>query len=108
MIHELRRYQTLPGNLPGLLELLEAKLLPIACRYGTLRGCWTPVSGTMNTVMFLWEYESIEERIAKRAALARDPDWLAIAEEAAGYLIEQQGEFIAPVPFLAEAPCASL
>jgi hypothetical protein len=54
----------------------------------------------MNTVMFLWEYESVEERIAKRAALARDPDWLAIAEEAAGYLIEQQGDFFSPVHFL--------
>ena len=64
------------GTMQTYLKHFEENGLPVISRYATLVGWWYSEFGELNQVIHLWAYESLDERINKRAALYQDPDWL--------------------------------
>lgn len=94
MLFEMRTYEVLPGKAPEFIKFYEAEAIPIITKYLPLAGCWLTESGTLNSVVFLWRYESSEDRTKRRAALAEDPAWPPIFPRILPYLVHQQSVFL--------------
>lgn len=76
MIVEHRTYTFRPGSVAGWLEKYEREGLPIQKRHlNKFLGLFVSEIGTMHTVVFLWAYDNLADREARRATMERDPDW---------------------------------
>jgi hypothetical protein len=76
MFYEMRTYTIQIGKMQTYLKHFEENGLHVISRYTTLVGWWYTEIGELNQVVHIWAYESLDERIKKRAALYQDPDWL--------------------------------
>lgn len=104
MIHELRIYTCLPGQMPRLLKRFETLTLPIWARLGIRHaGFWTTVLGpTHNDLTYLIAWDSLADREAKWAAFMADPEWIAgraQTEEAGQIVANVASSILRPVPF---------
>lgn len=102
MIIDHRTYTLHPLKLAPWLELYETHGLPVQIKHlGPLIGFFTTEIGTLNQVIHLWSFESLEDRSARRAAMAKDPGWHAFLEKNAelGALAHQENKIIVPVSF---------
>ena len=99
MLVEMRTYQITAGKVPEFLALYEKDGLGIITRYAHLRGCWTKESGTLNSIVFCWEYDDYAHRAAQRAKLAADPQWQAFTPKILPYLVHQESVFMTSAPF---------
>lgn len=76
MIHELRTYTLVPGKQAEYLKLLaDVGRKARGDRYGALEGHWYTEFGTLNQVMHVWSYPSLDERAQLRAELAKNEEW---------------------------------
>jgi hypothetical protein len=76
MIYELRTYTTKPGQ--AMVHVKNSGTLGREIRgdnYGKLVGHWVTEIGPLNQSMHMWEYESLNDRAEKRAALAKLDRW---------------------------------
>ena len=76
MIHELRTYTTKPGQ--AMVHVNNSGTLGREIRgdnYGKLVGHWVTEVGPLNQSMHMWEYNDLNERAEKRAALGKLPRW---------------------------------
>ena len=76
MIYELRTYTMQPGKAP--VHAKNAGTIGRAIRgddYGVLIGHWLTEIGPLNQSMHLWAYEDLNDRTAKKAALAENERW---------------------------------
>ena len=76
VIHELRIYQAIPGQLPKLISRFE-QLLPIWARHGIVPiGFWTTLIGhSSNELHYLLAWESLADRESKWTTFQNDPAW---------------------------------
>jgi hypothetical protein len=78
MILEVRTYTAYPGRATQWLEYYEKHGLPVQQKYlGGLVGFFTTDIGAVNQIVHMWKYESLADREARRAAMAKDPAWQA-------------------------------
>lgn len=77
MFVEQRTYVLHTGvRLSDYLEAYETIGLPAQRRIlGGFLGYFVSDIGTLNQLMHLWAYESLDQRDERREALAMDPDW---------------------------------
>jgi hypothetical protein len=75
MINEFRSYRIKVGKLGEYMAAFEEIGLPIIKRHLHLLGFWTSDVGELNHVFHLWEFEDMEQRTARYAALRAEPDW---------------------------------
>ena len=75
MIYEMRTYRLKVGMIPRYLDQFEKIALPIIGRYCTLVGFWVVETGTLNRVVHVWSFESLEHRRAAREQWWKDPEW---------------------------------
>ncbi len=76
MIHELRTYTLVPGTQAQYLKLSsEVGRKARGDKYGKLEGFWSTEFGTLNQVVHLWSFESLNERERLRGELARNEEW---------------------------------
>ena len=75
MFYELRQYDVAPGKLPALLDRFGSFTVGKWKDYGfRLIGFWTPAVGEKsNQVVYMWGWESLEERQEKNRAWRSDP-----------------------------------
>ncbi len=75
MLYELRRYDVAASKLPALVDRFGSFTVHKWKEYGfRLIGFWTPiVSEKSNQVVYIWGWESYEERTKKNAAWRADP-----------------------------------
>ncbi|HJM41700.1 MAG TPA: NIPSNAP family protein [Nitrospinota bacterium] len=76
MIYELRTYTTKPGQ--AMVHVKNSGTLGREIRgdnYGKLVGHWMTEIGPLNQSMHMWEYNDLNERAEKRAALAKLDRW---------------------------------
>lgn len=94
MIHELRIYTCLPGQLGRLKARFENATLAIWDRIGIKPvGFWTTLVGPSNNeLIYLVEWQSLEERERKWAEFAADPEWLEARRKS-----EEAGEIVANI-----------
>ena len=76
MLYELRRYEVAASKLPALVERFGGFTVNKWKEYGfRLIGFWTPVvAEKSNQLVYIWGWESYEERAKKMAAWQADPD----------------------------------
>lgn len=76
MLYELRKYDVAAGKLPALLDRFGSFTVHKWKEYGfRLVGFWTPVvSEKSNQVVYMWAWESYEERTQKNSAWRADPE----------------------------------
>lgn len=102
MIIDLRTYTMVPGRLQAFLTLYQAEGLPVqACHQGQPVGYFVTEIGANNQVVHLWRYDSMGDRETRRAALAKDPGWIAYRAKSAaeGNVQFQENKIIRPTSF---------
>jgi len=99
---DVRTYRTLPARMPAQLELYSKFGYPVQLRYMGEPVIYAAAeSGELNTFHHIWVYESAADREAKRAQMAKDPDWKVYLGEngKAGHIVEQRNVLMTPVAF---------
>jgi len=99
MLTEMRIYTCHAGRAAEFAELYRraglAAQLPIG---GRLEGFYRTDVGDPNRVILIWEYESYEDRAARRAKLAENRGWLAFLEQAAPMVASEENMILSAVP----------
>ena len=104
MIHELRVYRCVPGQLPKLLDRFNTITLKIWERHGIRQaGFWTTVIGESNNELtYLLAWDSLAEREKKWAAFQADPEWntkRAETEKNGPLVAHLKNEILSPTTF---------
>jgi hypothetical protein len=82
MIVDHRTYSFKPGTMGKWLKKYETEGLPLQKRYlGVFMGLYTAETGNVHQVVFMWGYESLADRDARRATMAEDPEWQKFISE---------------------------
>ncbi|KMM85552.1 NIPSNAP protein [Pseudomonas taetrolens] len=82
MYYELRTYTLKPTKLGDWLALYKSAALPVQEEYlGNLIGFFSTEFGEANQVVHIWAYASLDDRIARRTAMAADPRWQAFSRQ---------------------------
>jgi hypothetical protein len=88
MIYELRACTLLPGKRAGTSSS-RAFSRRFAATTTKLEGFWSTEFGTLNQVVHLWTFESLNERERLRGELAKNEEWTK------GYLPQTRGMLLA-------------
>ena len=83
MLYELRKYDVMPGKMPALLDRFGGFTVGKWKEYGFhLVGFWTPhFGGANNQLVYIWGWESVEERMKKMPEWRNSPERKAKWEE---------------------------
>lgn len=102
MVVDHRTYTLRPLKLGKWLALYEQHALPVQLRHlGNLIGFFQTEIGTLNQVVHLWGFDSLDDRQRRRVEMAKDPDWqnfLRLNEELEA-LMHQESKIVVPVSF---------
>lgn len=97
MIVEQRTYTIAPGKVPGFLAAYEEFGLPVHRDiYQRLVGYYVAESGVLNQVVQLWEFDDLEERARRRAAVQADPRWVKYMQQVSGMVLQQESRLLSP------------
>ena len=102
MVVDHRTYTLHPLKLGKWLALYEEYALPVQLRHlGNLIGFFQTEIGTLNQVVHLWGFDSLEERQRRRGEMAKDPAWgeFLRRNEELGALKHQENKIVVPVSF---------
>lgn len=102
MIYEERTYALKAGAVPRWYELYQEKGLEVQKRIlGNLVGYFMTEIGTLNQIVHIWAYDSMDDRAKRRAALYQDAKWLefvaAVGKE--GLIVKMENRILIPAPF---------
>ena len=75
MIYEMRTYDVKPGLLNAYLTLFNEIGMPERNPHNNLVGFWFTETGTLNQVVHIWRWNSLDQRAALRAELMQNPKW---------------------------------
>ena len=102
MIIDHRTYTFRPGTMRGWLAKYETEGLAIQRQYlGEFLGMFTTEIGNLHQVVFMWGYDSLGDREARRAAMEADPRWEQFIQEVwdLGAIEAQDIKMLRPVGF---------
>ena len=99
MIYELRTYTLAPGTQGQYLKnSAEIGRKIRGDKYGKLEGFWSTEFGTLNQVVHLWAFESLNDRERLRGELAKNEDWTkGYLPNTRGALLAQENKILSPV-----------
>lgn len=100
MFYEMRTYTVQPGKLKEYLQYFEQEGLPIISRHATLVGWWYTEIGMLHQLVHIWAWESLDERVKRRAALLEDRDWMErFIAKATPLLVSQESKIMLAASF---------
>ena len=100
MIVEERIYTLHPGKVPEMVRLYGEEGLPLQQRHlGKFIGYFTTESGNLNQVVFMWGFDSLDDRAARRARMAQDPEWQRYLARVVPLLVSQENRILTPASF---------
>jgi hypothetical protein len=100
MIVEERIYTLHPGKVPEMVRLYGEEGLALQQRHlGKFIGYFTTETGNLNQVVFMWGYDSLDDRAARRARMNQDPDWQRYIEKVVHLLVKQENRILTPTSF---------
>lgn len=100
MFVEQRTYTMYPGRLPEYLHLFEAEGFAIYQEtLGRVIGVFSSETGALNQLIVMVAYSDLNERMARRAALARNPDWARYSAKARQMIVTQESRIMLPAAF---------
>ncbi len=103
LIVEQRIYTFHPGKLQEFLLVYEREGRPVQFEYlDRLLGYYVAETGTLNRIVALWGYPSIEARMRQRAALFADPRWIDYLARVRPLMVSQESVLLRPAPFFSE------
>ena len=100
MIVEERIYTLYAGKIPEMMKLYGEEGLPLQQRYlGKFIGYFSTETGNLNQVVFMWGFDSLDDRAARRDRMARDPEWQAYLKKVQPLIMTQENRILKPAPF---------
>jgi hypothetical protein len=99
MIIEKRTYTFHPGKLQEFLAMYEAEGLALHTKYLPMIGYFVSEIGTLNQVITLWGYESMQQRDDLRAKLYADPEWIAFGPKTTSFIQTMETMILRPTSF---------
>ena len=102
MIYEMRTYTVRPLKQADWLALYKEHALPVQLEHlGNLVGFFTTEFGTLNQLVHIWAYESLEDRAARRATMASDPRWaeFSFKNKQLDAIVELKSSILKPTAF---------
>jgi hypothetical protein len=100
MIIEERIYRIQAGRLPEYLAKYQEMGLELQKRVlGNLIGYFTTDIGPLSTLVHLWGYESLDERAARRAALANESAWQDYLRVCTPLIVDMENRILLPTAF---------
>ena len=101
MIVDYRAYTFKPGTVATFMDMFETWGLPIQNRIlgkEAFLGIYRTEIGNVNEVIHLWRYADAAERMAKRALLYADPEFMAYVAKARQLIVSQDVRLLIPSP----------
>ncbi len=82
MFYELRTYTLKPTKLADWLALYHSDALAVQTEHlGQLIGFFTTEIGDVNQVVHIWAWKSLDDRMARRTAMAADSRWMEFSRK---------------------------
>ncbi|MGA0571348.1 NIPSNAP family protein [Variovorax sp. VNK109] len=100
MIVEQRTYTLHPGRLKDYMRLFEDQGFAIYEQIlGNVIGVFATEIGPLNQLVILAGYNDLNDRMARRAALAAHEGWVAYAVQVRPMVVSQETRILVPAPF---------
>ena len=100
MIVEERIYTLHAGKVPEMVKLYGEEGLPLQEKYlGKFIGYFTTETGNLNQVVFMWGFESLHDRTARREKMAKDPAWQGYLKKVQPLILTQENRILRPASF---------
>jgi hypothetical protein len=100
MLYEFRTYRIKAGAMSAYLKLVEEESIEIQKKYlQGLIGYFSSEIGPLNQIVHVWAYPSLDERERRRAKMASDPAWQAVAAKAQALVEEMESKIMRPTNF---------
>jgi hypothetical protein len=100
MIYEMRTYRLKTGTVPAYLKLVEDEGIAVQKGHlGALVGYFFSDIGPLNQIVHVWAYASLDDREARRAALAADPRWQAFLPKIQSLIETMENQILKSAPF---------
>ena len=100
MIVEERIYTLHAGKVPEMVRLYVEEGLPLQQAYlGRFVGYFTTETGNLNQVVFMWGFESLDDRAARRESMAQDPKWQSSLKKVQPLIMTQENRILKPASF---------
>lgn len=100
MIVEQRTYTLHPGAAAQYLKHYQEKGLAVQLPIlGHLVGWFTSEIGTLNQIVHMWAYTSLDDRAARRAKLGAEPAWHEYLALIRPLVVKQESCILLPAPF---------
>lgn len=97
MFVEQRIYTLVPGGTAEYVQVYEACGRAVQERLlGTMLGYYTREIGELNQLVYLWPFESLDERTRRRTALMADPDFKAFRGKIRHLVVKQENSLLLP------------
>ena len=100
MFVEERTYTLYPGKVGDYLRAYEDVGLAVQRQIlGNLLGYFTTEFGTLNQIVHIWGYHTLDERAEKRRRLLENPTWRDYVEVIRPWILNQESRILVPTSF---------
>jgi NIPSNAP len=100
MLLEERTYTLHVGKTAAYLKAYEEVGLEVQrAILGNLIGYFTTEIGTLNQIVHLWGYESMDDRQQRRRKLQEDPAWQSCLTTIRPLVLHQENRILVPTSF---------
>src|SRR5262245_22865027 len=100
MIFEMRTYLLKPGSYPKIEELW-GPMIPARAKLSRFGGLWRSEVGTLNQIIHIWPYDSVDQRDQVRADAVKQGIW---PPKTADLILEMESKILHPAPFSPNFP----
>lgn len=100
MFYEIRTYRLKNGGIPAYLAAVGDVGIAIQKRHlGNLIGYFYSEIGPVNEIVHIWAYPTLDDRQARRARLAKDPEWQAFLPKIRDLIVTAENKIMSPAEF---------
>jgi hypothetical protein len=100
MFYELRTYRLKNGAIPQYLKVVEEEGIALQkAHLGNLVGYFYSEIGTINEIIHIWAYASLDDREERRQRLASDPQWQAFLPKIRDLIEVAENKIMKPANF---------
>lgn len=95
MYIEQRTYTLTPGGTAEYLRIYKECGRSVQEQHlGPMLGCYTREVGELNQLVYLWPFESLDERARRRSALMADADFAAFRKQVRALVLRQENTLL--------------
>jgi hypothetical protein len=100
LYYEIRTYRIKSGAMTAFLKVVEEEGIELQKRHlGDLVGYFISEIGTLNEIVYIWAYPSLDERESRRQRLAQEPAWQAFMPKIQVLLDSAESKIMKPASF---------